>query len=550
MSTSLETRRSKSRELATEPGKDEAAADARVSKNPSQQSDEMVGRLNEVGEEYPHGVALVYVFNLIVGTGALTMPKAIASSGSILGIVMIVFIAFTSFVTATFTIEAMACANALHRWTLRQKQRKKQDKETVDGEEVIPAETSGINLINGGGSGEEEPLIDRSPEKQTEGDIYAIRERIEMGEMASLFFKKGGVIVFYLFIIVYLYGDLAIYAAAVPKSLRDVICNYNPNNATLNITNLLLNESMPCFKDDEDGLNRFEVYQIALTVFFLCMLPFVFFNVQKTKWLQILTTILRWVSFLMMISIAIARIAKNGAARPPLADIAGVPTLFGAAIYSFMCHHSLPSLISPIKDKGKINTLFVIDYSLILLFYVLLCATAIYAFDDLQDLYTLNFAPNTPNSADLPGAWVWVKYFIALFPVFTISASFPIIGITLRNNLKTLCQPKGRPYHKCVDRALFPLITVIPPVVLVYFTNDVGILVGITGAYAGAGIQYLLPAILVYEARKHLAVVLGPSVKNKHRSPFVHPFWIWLIVGWCCVALIFVTWDLIKERVG
>ena len=108
-----------------------------------------------------------------------------------------------------------------------------------------------------------------------------------MGEMASLFFKKCGVIVFYLFIIVYLYGDLAIYAAAVPKSLRDVICNYNPNNATLNITNLLLNESMPCFKDDEDGLNRFEVYQIALTVFFLCMLPFVFFNVQKTKWLQV-----------------------------------------------------------------------------------------------------------------------------------------------------------------------------------------------------------------------------------------------------------------------
>ena len=32
-----------------------------------------------------------------------------------------------------------------------------------------------------------------------------------------------GVVLFYICIIVYLYGDLAIYVAAVPKSLRDII---------------------------------------------------------------------------------------------------------------------------------------------------------------------------------------------------------------------------------------------------------------------------------------------------------------------------------------
>jgi len=32
-----------------------------------------------------------------------------------------------------------------------------------------------------------------------------------------------GVVIFYICIVVYLYGDLAIYSAAVPKSLRDVI---------------------------------------------------------------------------------------------------------------------------------------------------------------------------------------------------------------------------------------------------------------------------------------------------------------------------------------
>lgn len=512
----------------------------------------MAGRLNEVGEEYPLNVALVYVFNLIVGTGALTMPKAVASAGSVLGVVMIVFIAFMSFVTATFAIESMACANALSRWKLQEKQRKKQDKETVDAVDgddgVTSDEASAVNPINTNAS-EKDPLIDRSPEN--EGELYTIRERIELGEQASFFFKRFGVVAFYLILIVYLYGDLAIYGAAVPKSLRDVICNYNPNNQSLNITNVALNESLPCFRNDEDGLNRFEVYQIALTGFFVCMLPFVFFNVQKTKWLQIVTSVLRWVSFIIMISIAVAKIAKDGPANPPLANISGVPVLFGSAIYSFMCHHSLPSLISPVKDKSKITGLFIVDFSMILVFYILLCATAVYAFDDLQDLYTLNFAPNTPNSvAFIPDSWVWVKYFVALFPVFTISASFPIIAITLRNNLKTLFQPKKRPFSKCVDRGVFPLVTIIPPIIIVYFTNDVGVLVGITGAYAGAGIQYLLPAFLVYEARKQLTTILGPAVKNKHMSPFKSPAWIWLVVVWCCLALIFVTWDLIQARLG
>jgi len=531
----------------------------------------MPGRLNEVGEQYSLDVALVYVFNLIVGTGALTMPHAISESGWIIGVVMIVFIAFMSFLTVTFTIECMASSNALSKWTLQQRQSKKQDKavaddsdEIVDGQdEIEPTREPSRESINGGGGNnanaastviddEQHPLLDRSPEKerQSENDYFEITERIEMGEMASMFFKRAGVITFYIIIIVYLYGDLAIYGAAVPKSLRDVICDYNKHNESSNVTKNDLIEADPCFKNNIDGLSRWEVYLCSLSVFFVLQLPFVFFNAQKTKWLQIITSALRWISFLMMISIAIWRAAtREKALHPPLANIEGIPTLFGASIYSFMCHHSLPSLISPVKNKSRVTALFIGDYVLIMFFYILMCMTAVYAFDPLQDLYTLNFAPNSPDAVELPGAWIWVKYFIALFPVFTISTSFPIIAITLRNNLKTLFQPKTRPYHKCVERVLFPFVTIVPPIVLVYFTNDVALLVGITGAYAGAGIQYLLPAILVLVSRRHMSTIFGTAVRNKHQSPFGHVFWVWFTVAWCCVALIFVTWDLINKHI-
>ena len=30
--------------------------------------------------------------------------------------------------------------------------------------------------------------------------------------------------------------------------------------------------------------------------------------------------------------------------KPPMARIGGLPNLFGVCVYSFMCHHSLPSL--------------------------------------------------------------------------------------------------------------------------------------------------------------------------------------------------------------
>ncbi|XP_045428176.1 transmembrane protein 104 isoform X3 [Pipistrellus kuhlii] len=76
----------------------------------------MAGEITETGELYSPYVGLVYMFNLIVGTGALTMPKAFASAGWLVSLVLLVFLGFMSFVTTTFVVEAMAAANAQLRW--------------------------------------------------------------------------------------------------------------------------------------------------------------------------------------------------------------------------------------------------------------------------------------------------------------------------------------------------------------------------------------------------------------------------------------------------
>ena len=96
-----------------------------------------------------------------------------------------------------------------------------------------------------------------------------------------------------------------------------------------------------------------------------------------------------------MIVLAIIHISesKSNVTQPPIADISGVPNLFGVSVYSFMCQHSLPSLVTPIKNKRGLSKLLAADYALILVFYMLLGLTAIYCFssDVLKDIYTLNF---------------------------------------------------------------------------------------------------------------------------------------------------------------
>ena len=107
------------------------------------------------------------------------------------------------------------------------------------------------------------------------------------------------------------------------------------------------------------------------------------------------------IAFIVMIALACIRLAtkdESELGHPPIAAFDGIPNLFGACIYSFMCHHSLPSLVTPISPKRGLYRLFMADYILIGAFYLLLGFTGMFAFQNLKDLYTLNFVPECPTS--------------------------------------------------------------------------------------------------------------------------------------------------------
>ncbi|KAJ3662373.1 hypothetical protein Zmor_006727 [Zophobas morio] len=477
-----------------------------------------------MADEYSSWVGLIYVFNLIVGTGALTLPAVFAGAGWLLSTILVTLLALVSFITVTFVIETMACANATVHW------RRVQSHKVDESEAPADSDTDAENTT------EETAIMSINRRRKR---YYNLNAKVELGEMAKLYFNKIGQLLFYLSLCIYLYGDLAIYATAVSKTVVDLTCNTYNNNTE--------DYSTKC----SDSLNvlKIDMYRIFVAIFALSVGPFTYFKVQKTKYLQVFTTALRWSAFIIMITLACIRLSKNGQeGHPQLFYLPGVPSLIGSSIYSFMCHHSVPGLIAPFANKQHVIRQIGLDYLSICSFYLLLAMTGSFAFDSLEDLYTLNFIP---TGSDKSGIFMEIiKYFLGAFPLFTLSTSFPIIAITLQNNLKSLFLDVNmmERYNFIVRRLIFPTLAVVPPIVVAFLTHNLRNLVAFTGSYAGVLIQYLIPACLVYFARQHCARNIG-SYDNKYASPFKHVFWLVFVIGWSILCVIFVTVNFIMLEI-
>ncbi|RLN56410.1 hypothetical protein BBJ28_00017447 [Nothophytophthora sp. Chile5] len=407
----------------------------------------------------------VFIFNLIVGAGALTIPHAFANVGLLYGSLALSVLASVSYVTATFMLEAIAGVNAL-------KQRARE-----------------LGLDEGNG------------EKRAAADLVNSDDDDAHTEFLPLMVANE--VLF-----------------PVPKSLREIICPRPAPDVVV----------WECSK----RFNSSDLYRLFVVLFGLLLSPFTFGHVHKTRTLQLVTTVIRHASFGLMILLAIIGIA-HGHGRS-VADVvsyekpANIATFFGV----------IPGLVAPITDKAKVGTVLASSF---------------------VDVYTLNFK-NYPVQV--------FAYFLSLFPVFTLSASFPLICITLRENIRHLAtrlfdsspaQSDAAPvtgFYGFLEKNVYALVALVPPLVVAFFTEDVSMLVGFTGAYAGLGIQWVVPTFLVLCLRRRLAeewkqirpmqaAVTRPGTlaargnKNQFASPFAHQAWLYVVFAFSLASVVLIT---------
>lgn len=83
---------------------------------------------------------------------------------------------------------------------------------------------------------------------------------------------------------------------------------------------------------------------------------------------------LYFVAFGVMITLTVQRLLDSSLQHnsPRTVVLGGFPSLVSSCVYAFMCHHSLPSLLSPISDKSRLQRSLAADYVIVLCFYLTL----------------------------------------------------------------------------------------------------------------------------------------------------------------------------------
>lgn len=245
-----------------------------------------------------------------------------------------------------------------------------------------------------------------------------------------------------------------------------------------------------------------------------------------------------------MISLAIFRIAKGNIASPTKVDFTELPIFIGIGLYSFMCQHSLPSLLYPIRRTHKSYTkIFVISISAVLVLYLIITYTGVFAFEPgvMEQVYTTNFLGMEKGTI-----FVILGYFLQLFPVVALTSSYPVVGITLRENIKALVfkdASEDTQFKFFIKRIFVPAMVIYPPYFAMLFLSDhVGIIAGIVGSYAGNLVQYVIPSLLLYYGQQKAREVIGETTykKNFQRSPFGHAVYICVILIWsfACIGIV------------
>lgn len=398
------------------------------------------------GDRYGATVCSIFMVNMVLGTGPMTLPYAFNQAGIVLGAIFLGVLMFLSFITTTFVVEALATANRVR-------------------DSKLPLRACPDSLCDS---------LDEDRE---------IKERLEIGAIAEAVMPRKLSAMPYIVLCVYAYGVLTVYVISGVSSLAKEI----------------------------GFVGGIDSYYIILVCFVLFVTPICFLDFQKTRPLQICIGAVRLIVVVMMMFFMVRwliRQDKDVESRPiPLFNLDGIPDLFGNSAFIFMVHHSIPGLVFPLKDQRHAPRAVAGAFFTCYVVYLVLCLLALWAFDeetwtscpntpshpcDIQTLFNMNFASVDEN---------WAATFIVCYPILVISV-FPLVAITLRNNLKALRGVTGNGIDFVNIR--YTLLTVVPPFAVACFTRDVQSVMTYIGGYFGFALMLLIPSLLVLHGRKAL----------------------------------------------
>lgn len=199
--------------------------------------------------------------------------------------------------------------------------------------------------------------------------IFHFKKAIEVGSLASKFWGRRGAIIANLSIAIYLYGALCIKAVSSSQALSQ------------GISFIVTGQT--------NGFSEWSVdlYYYCDIFFFIIVTFLALKNVQNTKIIQNIIAILRYLTTFLMILGALIYIGKRGGIadmrKIKFFEYSNFSGIFGNVVFAFLCHHSLPGILKPIKPETSIKKVLLSGYLCGCIIMYLVAISAIFAFGDL-----------------------------------------------------------------------------------------------------------------------------------------------------------------------
>jgi amino acid permease len=221
----------------------------------------------------------------------------------------------------------------------------------------------------------------------------------------------------------------------------------------------------------------------------------------------------------------------------------GFGMILSTMTFSMLFQHSVPGLMATIRPSERKRTKCIFSSALFTsaaLYAVLGVSMCTYFGDRLFASSNLNFVGFTWGLGTVTDASTHttrptifasvVSYIIVLFPVLSSVSVYPLIAITLSNNLH-VATASCTGWAKDNKRAklIWRFVAAVPPILLCAVIRDLSTIIQFSGLFA-VPIAYIFPALLQRYSRR------GASEFGQVPPAYIwhfnrHPIYVWVVIG-------------------
>eukprot|EP01017_Pseudomicrothorax_dubius_P051203 TRINITY_DN9818_c0_g1_i1.p1 TRINITY_DN9818_c0_g1~~TRINITY_DN9818_c0_g1_i1.p1 ORF type:complete len:453 (-),score=43.79 TRINITY_DN9818_c0_g1_i1:63-1421(-) len=399
------------------------------------------------------------IINLILGTGPFTVPFFAMEAGLVLSPILLILAMIVAYISATFIIESLSTCNAVESYAIAR-----------------------------------QSLIDNNIEKES---LFGLKKSFEFTKISAIMLGTAGRLITVCIISFYLFGAVAIKCVAAAESLSSGLSYLIYGDGTH------LNAAI-----------GFDLYYVLLGLFALFVIGFCLGDISKLSTLNSIIVVFRLLTVVMLICGAVYSMFRHGVtpiSDLPKANIKAVPSVFSTFIFYFMMHHSLPTVVRPMKPEKEVKPVMLISYVCSMVILVWIAISGMFAFGHfgndceqgfpckINKLYNKNFL-------GIP----FLGQLVNLYPVLNIAPT-PVLVIVLRNNLINLIfsdqKPESLPQSL---RVLMTIVSFLPSIIACYVLRyNLDSMISITGALGGTFLVFILPSLMIWKSRKLLEEVIG-----------------------------------------